>query len=156
MYTKNARMAADERLRNAGFVDEALKDVDGLDPLSRTLDWEYRESPEMRVASDSDRRTAALEWLARHNRGIQAIARHARNNGMAVEVSKTSDEFDYGLHVYIPLPVSLFVRARVSSSLTCEMVPTGEVEHIAAHDRPVMERRCPESIFANLADEVVA
>ena len=157
MYTTNARARAAERLKEAEFVDAALEGVEGIDPLNIVLDWAYHEPSALRQASDSDRRAAALQWLTRHNSGIQAIARHARNLGMSVYVEKLADDYEYGLAVFVrggDFWVS--TKATVPASLTCEMVPTGEVEHVPAHDRPVMERRCPDSIFAGLADEVAA
>lgn len=157
MYTTNARARAAERLKEAEFVDAALEGVEGIDPLNIVLDWAYHEPSALRQASDSDRRAAALQWLTRHNSGIQAIARHARNSGMKVDVEKLADDYEYGLAVFVSAgDFWVSTKATVPASLTCEMVPTGEVEHIEAHDRPIMERRCPESIFANLADEVVA
>lgn len=157
MYTTNARARATERLKEAEFVDAALEGVEGLDPLDIVLDWAYREPSALRQASDSDRRAAALQWLTRHNSGIQAIARHARNLGMSVYVEKLADDYEYGLAVFVRGgDFCLPVKATVPAQLTCELVPTGEVEHIAAHDRPVMERRCPESIFEGIDSEVDA
>ena len=157
MYTTEARARVAERLKEAEFVDAALEGVEGLDPLNIVLNWEYREPSALRQMSDSDRRAAALEWLRRHNRGIQAIARHARNSGMTAKVGKVANDYEYGLEVFAYRgEFQLSVKATVPASLTCEMVPTGEVEHVPAHDRPVMERRCPDSIFAGLADEVAA
>lgn len=157
MYTSAARARVTERLKEAEFVDAALEGVEGLDPLDIVLNWAYREPSALRQMSDSDRRAAALEWLTRHNRGIQAIARHARNSGMKVDVEKLADDYEYGLAVFVSAGDFWgSTKATVPASLTCEMVPTGEVEHVPAHDRPVMERRCPESIFAGLADEVAA
>ena len=157
MYTTEARARATERLKEAEFVDAALEGVEGLDPLNIVLDWAYHEPSALRQASDSDRRAAALEWLTRHNRGVQAIARHARNSGMTAKVGKVANDYEYGLEVLARGGgFYLYVRATVSPALTCEMVPTGEVEHIAAHDRPVMERRCPDSIFEGIQEQVAS
>lgn len=157
MYTKNARNDAEKWRKIAEWIDEALVDIDGLDEMSIVCDWYYVEPFAMRSATDARRRAAALEWLRRHNRGIQAIARYAHNEGHRAEVRKISNEAAFGLQVYVRHPdFHVVVNASVPAQLTCELVPTGEVRHIAAHDRPVMERRCPDSIFEGLADEVVA
>ncbi len=157
MYTTEARARVTERLKEAEFVDAALEGVEGLDPLDIVLDWAYREPSALRQASHSDRRAAALEWLTRHNRGIQAIARHARNSGMRVDVKKLADDCEYGLAVFVRGgDFCLPVKATVPAQLTCELVPTGEVQHVEAHDRPVMERRCPDSIFEGIQEQVAS
>ena len=157
MYTKNVRNNAEKWRKIAEWIDEALVDIDGLDEMSIVGDWYYGEPFEMRSASAATRRAAALEWLRRHNRGVQAIVRYARNEGHRAKVCKISNEAAFGLQVSVRHPdFHVVINASVPAQLTCELVPTGEVEHIAAHDRPVMERRCPESIFEGLADEVVA
>ena len=157
MYTTEARDRAAERLKEAEFVDAALEGVEGLDPLNIVLDWAYHEPSALRQASDSDRRAAALEWLRRHNRGVQAIARHARNSGTKVDVEKLADDCEYGLAVFVNArDFWVSTKATVPASLTCEMVPTGEVEHVEAHDRPVMERRCPDSIFEGIQEQVAS
>ena len=157
MYTKNVRNDAEKWRKIAEWIDEALVDIDGLDEMSIVCDWYYVEPFAMRSATDAWRRAAALEWLRCHNRGVQAIARYARNEGHRAEVRKISNEAAFGLQVSVRHPdFHVVINASVPAQLTCEMVPTGEIEHIAAHDRPVMERRCPESIFEGIQEQVAS
>lgn len=159
--TEQASINVTNRLAMIDIVDKALDGIDDLDPMNLVLNWEYSEPVELQDAHDSARRRAALAWLARHNRGLQAIAAEARKRGMKAEVAKVADSFHFGLRLYVWEKVGVLqsVSAVTPASLTCEMRPTGKVETIPATEArevPVMEKVCPESIFAGIQDEVSA
>jgi len=131
-----------------------LGDVDDFNPFGIGL-WTYDEPDHVQGLSGDVRRTWALEWLRTHARLIQRVARRMGHDG---PVTKFANDGNYGVEMTIYHSDYVHVRltAQVPSQLTCEMVPTGEVEHIPARDVPVMERRCPESIFAGIEHEAVA
>lgn len=129
-----------------------LGGIDDFNPYGIGL-WIYDE-PEHIAGCDTElRRTCALEWLRAHARLIQRVGRLMGNN---LPMQKQSSDFGFGVQLTIRRDryVSETLIATVPSDLTCEMVPTGEVEHIPARDVPVMERRCPESIFRGIEAEV--
>ncbi|MBS1838713.1 MAG: hypothetical protein JST64_13555 [Actinobacteria bacterium] len=129
-----------------------VADCDDFNPCSIGL-WTYHEPTHVRGLSDDVRRTCALEWLRTHIRLIQRVARRMGHDG---PVTKFADDSYYGVSLSISDTVYVNVRltAQVPAALTCEMVPTGAVDHIPARDVPVMARRCPESIFAGIEQEV--
>lgn len=129
-----------------------LDNVDEMNPYSFGL-WTYHEPNRVAGLSDEVRRNQALEWLRSHARLIQRVARLM---GADATLDKSASDTDYrvSLTIHRDRYAKQTLVAAVPSSLTCEMVPTGEVHHIEAHDVPVMERRCPQSIFAGLDAEV--
>lgn len=137
----------------AAHVSEATSalELDAVNPYCG--DWFYHEPWSLRDAPAGERRAAALAWLARHNKGMQQIARRFDS-----KVEKFATSTVFGLQVTVERDgQSHCIQARVDASLTCEMVDTGEVEVIPAQPeqiRPVFEKRCPESIFAGIQDEI--
>lgn len=129
-----------------------LADCDDFNRCSIGL-WTYHEPTHVQGLSDDVRRTWALEWLRTHTRLIQRVAKHMGHDG---PVTKFSDDSFFGVAMTIRESDYVTVRltAQVPSALTCELVDTGQVEHIPARDVPVIERRCPESIFAGIEQEV--
>lgn len=144
-----ARLHAELKLLDA--IDEAAPDLSG--PSYIATRWNYVEGITVAALPDADRRTAALGWLADKAHGFMAIQRHL---GVPAEIEKHADQWDYMVEAAVKIdgePMRL--RASVPASLTCEMVEVG-TRHVEAHDRPIMERRCPPSIFAGILDEVAA
>lgn len=136
--------------------------LDAIDAVAPELEpgeyrgshWEYRESTELAEAPDDLRRETALAWLARYARAFRRVQREL---DQTFTVVKEADYREFGVSARIDIGGSmLWLVAKVPAALTCEMVDTGRVEHVEAHDVPIMERRCPESIFAGIADQVVA
>lgn len=115
--------------------------------------WTYQEPFDIQELSDGARRAEALIWLRRHTLLINRVAHRM---GHFEGATKFATEWYFGARLRIQRSsvVGLDLIAQVPSGLTCEMVPTGEVDHIPARDVPVMERRCPESIFRGIESEV--
>lgn len=114
--------------------------------------WTYYEPAHVQGLTDDVRRTWALEWLRTHTRLIQRVARRMGHDG---PVTKFADDAHFGVQVAVDADHRL--TAQVPSALTCEMVDTGRFEVIPpspARTVPVIERRCPESIFAGIEQEV--
>lgn len=114
----------------------------------------YTEWHTDRDKSDEERRRLALAWLQRQMPLLRLVAREYGS-----QIVKISREHAYGVEVSIFIDGDYVdsVRAVVPASLTCELVPTGEMKIIPAqeeHLEPVMERRCPPSIFAGVQNEV--
>lgn len=159
--TAEAVRNADRKLRLASLIDEAL--VGDYDAMDIVFNWNYDEPVEVRSLSDGERRQAALAWLARHVSGLQQISRHASACGWEPEKPlKFADGVSFGVKLWLR-PVGgvewSCIEATVPAALTCEMRPTGQVEVIPATEArevPVMERVCPDSIFAGIQDEVTA
>ena len=136
--------------------------LDAIDAVAPELEpgayrgshWEYRESTELAEAPDDLRRETALAWLARYARAFRKVQREL---DQTFTVVKEADYREFGVCARIDIGGHMFwLGAKVPAALRCEMVDTGRVEHVEAHDVPIMERRCPESIFAGIADQVVA
>lgn len=130
-------------------------DCDDFNPCSIGL-WTYHEPAHVQGLSDDVRRTLALEWLRAHTRLIQRAAKHMGHDG---PVTKFADLSYYGVAMTISDSVYVNVKltAQVPAAVACQMVDTGQVEIIpasAARTVPVIERRCPESIFAGIEQEV--
>ena len=143
-----ARLHAELELLDA--IDEAAPDLG--EPTYATR-WSYAEATHLAASPDDYRRIAALGWLADKAHGFMAIQRHL---GVPAAIEKHADQWDYTIKATVKIGgVPMWLRASVPASLTCEMVEVG-TEHVEAHDRPIMERRCPESIFAGILDEVAA
>lgn len=130
-----------------------LTGVDDFNPFSIGL-WTYSEPDHVRGLSPAVRRTWALEWLATHARLIQRVVKRMGHDGPVIKGESDYLGFGVQVHVRRSTYISADLHAFVPSDLTCEMVPTGEIEHIPARDVPVMERRCPESIFRGIEQEV--
>jgi hypothetical protein len=131
-------------------IEAAIRSLE-LDDCNVVGDWRYHEPLELRDADPDVRRAAALAWLARHVRGLQFIARSFDDT----KITKLSNDLSFGVELRITRDeVTSAVEASVPSALTCEMVETGEVEVIPAQTRPVVEKRCPPSIFAGVQEEV--
>lgn len=98
----------------------------------------------------------ALAWLRRHIAGARTMARAA--GATVVAVDKQSGDY-YGVKVRVRRRGLLVViDVSVPADATCELVDTGETRFIPAMPaqyEPVMERRCPPSIYAGIADEAV-
>ena len=143
-----ARLHAELELLDA--IDEAAPDLG--EPTYATR-WSYAEATHLAASPDDYRRIAALGWLADKAHGFMAIQRHL---GVPAAIEKHADQWDYTIEAKVEIGgVPMWLRASVPASLTCEMVEVG-TEHVEAHDRPIMERRCPPSIFAGILDEVAA
>ena len=144
-----ARLHAELELLDA--IDEAAPDIGG--PMLAPTSWNYVEAAHVAALPDADRRIAALGWLADKAHGFMAVQRHL---GVPAAIEKHADKWDYLIEAKVEIGgVPMWLRASVPASLTCEMVEVG-TEHVEAHDRPIMERRCPPSIFAGILDEVAA
>jgi len=143
-----SRLHAELELLDA--IDEAAPDLG--EPTYHTR-WNYAEATHLAASPDDYRRIAALGWLADKAHGFMAIQRHL---GVPAAIEKHADQWDYTIKATVKIDgVVMWLRASVPASLTCEMVEVG-TEHVEAHDRPIMERRCPPSIFAGILDEVAA
>ena len=143
-----SRLHAELELLDA--IDEAAPDLG--EPTYATR-WNYAEATHLAASPDDYRRIAALGWLADKAHGFMAIQRHL---GVPAAIEKHADQLDYTIKATVKIDgVVMWLRASVPASLTCEMVEVG-TEHVEAHDRPIMERRCPPSIFAGILDEVAA
>ena len=143
-----SRLHAELELLDA--IDEAAPDLG--EPTYATR-WNYAEATHLAASPDDYRRIAALGWLADKAHGFMAIQRHL---GVPAAIEKHADKWDYLIEAKVEIGgVPMWLRASVPASLTCEMVEVG-TEHVEAHDRPIMERRCPPSIFAGILDEVAA
>ena len=119
-------------------------DIEAPNPLMPGAFWLYHPP------ADATREDA-LAWLRRHAAAVKAIAKalHYRQ-----PIEKRSDD-QFGVQ-FKPSPGTV-VAALVPAALTCEMVETGETQVIPAvpeRIEPVMEKRCPPSIFAGIEDEV--
>jgi len=106
--------------------------------------------------TDEEKVEAARAWLARHRAAFLAVA---RDHGHHDPAEKIANDSFVGIRVKIPYSGiwSLLLDAEVPTEATCEMVPTGEVRTIPAQPErtePVLERRCPESLFRGVADDV--
>lgn len=153
--TVDARQRIAEELADLDAIDEATEQV-GLADISpyRHGKFEYTEPDHLADEPDDVRRSAALSWLAKHARIITRVARN-----LDLEVSKFSDFGEFGVQAFGRGPAGSYVlyRASVPEALTCEMVDTGETEVVPAvpeQVRPIFEKRCPESIFAGVQDEI--
>jgi hypothetical protein len=155
MAVTRARLNAGLRLTDAVYsaaADRSLSDLDFQAPLYG-FTWYYVEPFDLFGASDEARRDAALAWLRTHAKLIRATARQFG----VTTLDKVANDSEYGVRAYVDVDgTTIALHAQVPSSLTCEMVDTGEVEHVEAHDRPIVERRCPESIFAGIESEVAS
>ena len=146
--SRRSRLHAELKLLDA--IDEAAPDLG--EPTYATR-WNYAEAAHVAALPDADRRIAALGWLADKAHGFMAVQRHL---GVPAAIEKHADQWDYTIEATVKIDgVLMWLRASVPASLTCEMVEVG-TEHVEAHDRPIMERRCPPSIFAGILDEVAA
>lgn len=115
--------------------------------------WTYDEPETVKDRTPEGRRSCAVAWLSDHARLVQRVARRMGHVG-PIEKVRSNDYFGVRVTFRRSVYVGITLVAQVPSELTCEMVPTGEVDHIPARDVPVMERRCPESIFAGVEQEV--
>lgn len=149
------RLRLDYEHRLLDIIEDEMSRREGIDEMSTSVlgMWTYYEPSHVAECGEMYRRERALSWLGRHVKLILAVARHL---GGDITKRPTSSPVDFGWIVDVKMPDDEFLRlyATVPSAITCEMVPTGEMEHIPAQDRPVMERRCPKSIFAGIAEEV--
>lgn len=160
---KQARIDADLRISSVAaqvIAEHPELDLDAPNPQSPGAHWVYLEPFDLLGADPEVRRDAALDWLRRHARAVQFVAREL---GHTHPIGKSADPDHFGVAFYLPIDGTEFgvigVSAEVPARLTCEMVPTGEVTTIPAQPErtePVMERRCPPSIFAGIDDEAVA
>lgn len=154
--TAAARKAIEADIAELDAIERAIEHLGAYADEFRYGRFFYQEPLEMKSATDSERRAAALEWLALHSRIIVCAARH-----LGIDVRKFATEADYGIEA-CGYTNGLYVRVRaaVPASITCELVDTGRTETVPAIPavpeitRPVFERRCPESIFAGIETEV--
>lgn len=150
-----ARRRIYAELRLLDIIEDQASRRDGIDEMSDVVTgmWTYYENPDALDKSDHVRRQIALDWLGRHVKLIVAVA-HAVGGETTKRPASGDSSFGWVVTVTHGPDVTHTLYATVPSRLTCEMVPTGEVEHIPARDVPVMERRCPESIFRGIEAEV--
>lgn len=154
--TAERRAQLEHQLRTLDVFEQVIADNDlNVDPMPPWgTEWIYVESDAMQTADDDTRRRAALAWLARHAKAVTLIARALGHDG---PVKKVANESVFGVEQFVVVGSrGVSLRAVVPADTTCEMVDTGEVEHVPAHERPVFERKCPESIFAGIEREVSA
>lgn len=162
MHTQNitnatieARTHVEGLVISLDAIDKAITELGfhpaDVTPISRVLAFSYDEPAALTDAHPAERRAAALAWLQVHAR----IIRRAAAILGADRVEKCNDYGRYGVRVW-GTP-GYYLSAEVPDNLTCEMVDTGETEVIPAQPeqiRPVFEKRCPESIFAGVQDEI--
>lgn len=133
-------------------ADEPRLSLDRATTYVRLDTWEDEDF--RRLDGDDARRSYALAWLRGNVAAIRAIARRA---GATVEIAKVADEWTFGVRAVVTRDGAQSRWSfEVPAGVTCELVDTGEVEHIPAQTRPKMERHCPESIYAGIHDEAVA
>lgn len=152
--TTERRALLEHHMRVLDVIEQVVADnnlnVDPLPPWDTS--WEYRETDHMRTCDDDTRRQQALAWLARHTKAVTLIARALGHDG---PVKKVATDSWFGVEQFVVADGrGVNLRAVVSADTTCEMVETGEVEHIPEQVVPVLERRCPESIFAGIEQAV--
>lgn len=156
--TRASRFVRDhfERItQSLDAIEQAIDEL-GIDPadvssISHVLSFRYAEPKELQQLDDATRRTAALQWLAMHAR----IIKRAGQILGCERVQKYAEFGEFGVRVW-DTP-GYFLDASVPDSLTCELVDTGETEVVPAvpeQVRPIFEKRCPESIFAGVQDEI--
>lgn len=153
--TAERRAQLEHQLRTLDVFEQVVADNDlNVDPLPPWgTEWIYVESDAMRESDTDTRRRAALAWLARHAKAVTLIARALGHDG---PVKKVANESWFGVEQFVAVGSrGVILRAAVPADTTCEMVDTGEVEHVPAHERPVFERKCPPSIFAGI-EQLVA
>lgn len=153
------RRRVEAQLALLGVVDaiaEHFDDLTEVDTAYPGCQWRYVEPFALKDSGPATRRDAALGWLARHTKVVTKIVKAIDPD---VTVEKVGDDFEFGVQAMIRVGEEfVIVRAVVPSALTCEMVDTGEVRVVPAQperEEPVLERRCPPSIFAGIQDEVV-
>lgn len=136
-------------LRAAALTRLSRHDVDA--PLYGTT-WAYQPVPGL---TDDEQIAAARDWLTRHRHAFLAVARALGDSGPA---KKVENDRTIGVQVDLgrrnPFGSSLVrLDAEVPAEATCEMVDTGKTRTIPAQPErvePVLERRCPPSIFRGI------
>lgn len=154
--TAERRAQLEHQLRTLDVFEQVVADNDlNVDPLPPWgTEWIYVESDAMRESDTDTRRRAALAWLARHTKAVTLIARALGHDG---PVKKVATDAWFGVEQFVVTDRGgVNLRAVVPAGTTCEMVDTGETQIIPEQVVPVLERRCPDSIFAGIEQEVPA
>lgn len=155
-----ARERLDFQIELLTAIEEEARQLGGIDdfnPFGIGL-WIYDEPHDLREMSPELRRAAALGWLHQHAKLVQRVARRMGHHG---SILKAGTDMGFGVQVRVDGD-SVYIYedliARVPADLTCEMVEVGEevVPAVPEHVRPILERRCPKSIFDGIESEVTA
>lgn len=156
---KKALIEADMRVTAAVaqvLIEHPDLDIEAPNPVASGALWHYVEPAHLLDADPAVRRAAALDWLRRHAKAVQLVARKVGVTGPIAKI----DGDRFGVRVPVRVEGSHWtvdIKAHVPAELTCELVPTGETRTVPAQPErtePVMERRCPPSIFAGITDDL--
>lgn len=151
-----------EHIERSRLIADVLGRLQGHDVDPPDWNTTFRFDPPAGL-TDDEQVAAARDFLARHRHAFLAVA---RDLGHHVIAEKFEHDDTIGVRVKLPrgtdstygYPVYLLLDAEVRTEVTCELVDTGEVRTIPAQPErtePVLERRCPESLFRSVADDAL-